>query len=295
MGKMIDCVYWGLFVNQEIGYSLEVPVEDMHVTFGFGVPMPAELLGKKGAVTVIGAGCDDRNEALRVSLPPMYWEVYKGADVPHVTLSTSKDGKPVDSANLDFEQWDPVNWYDLPGRFGYFDGEQVRFGTVEDERDFHEFQHKAYRELWLQQKSSVAYLCNGYKPECRHHSGCFTGCALHDDPMGSCRYTTDIRYARNFVPVVKDGSAWRYMEKEPQPPYSYEFHYLGEDYELVKEIANSFHNTLCGNEDYRDDRIVLNWSGNEITLTVFCDSETNLWVETAQRRIPKLVVTGRDK
>lgn len=228
MGNMIDCIYWGLFFDQKLGYSLECPVEDPHVTFGFKTPMPAELLGKKATVTVIGHGCDGRNQAVMVDLDCECWDVYQGAQVPHITLSTSKDGKPVDSADLDFEQWDPYEWYDLIGRFGYFDGTMVRFNPM-----------PAQIVQDLPVENSVAYLCNGQKPECKGHADCFSNPASADDPMGQCRRTTDIRYARNFVPV--DGDRTKYAEKEGETGkdiIQYEYHLETDAAELAGKIAN---------------------------------------------------------
>lgn len=48
--------------------------------------------------------------------------------------------------------------------------------------------------------------------------------------------------------------------------------------EAAGETAQSFHEALCGNPDYRDSNIVLNWSGEEVTITEFVESATHIHV-----------------
>ena len=130
MGKQIECIYWGIFFpGHEFETSLEKPVEDKHVTFGFKTPMPADILGKPATVAVTGYGNDGRNEALMVDFESWCWDIFE-LSVPHVTLSTSTDGKPVDSANLEFDVWEWDKCYDVEGVFGYFDGEKLNRYTI---------------------------------------------------------------------------------------------------------------------------------------------------------------------
>ena len=117
-------IFWGLFFDEETGLPkgmLEKKVEHKHVTFGYGKPMPMHLLGQKSTVIVDGYGNDGVNEALLVELDPDIQDYHDGgrADSPyHITLSTTEDGKPVDSAKLGY--WGVDTPYVLEGTFGYF-------------------------------------------------------------------------------------------------------------------------------------------------------------------------------
>lgn len=126
---MIDCIYWGLFFEGEEKMpkgTLENEVQHKHVTFGYLTPMPEHLLGTKSPVVVTGYGNDGRNEALGVELDPDIHDYHSGGvegNRYHITLSTSKDGKPVDSGALVFDDLDRP--YVLEGTFGYFDGKEI--------------------------------------------------------------------------------------------------------------------------------------------------------------------------
>ncbi len=124
MAEEFTPIYWGLFFEDENmpEGTLERKVVYKHVTFGFKTPFPMELLGKESAVIVDGYGNDGRNEALFVELDPDIQDYHPGGtdgNRYHITLSTGKDGKPVDSAKL--EVWSIDRPYVLKGRFGYFD------------------------------------------------------------------------------------------------------------------------------------------------------------------------------
>ena len=116
-------IFWGLFFDGEPDLpkgTLERDVEHKHVTFGYKKPMPMHLLGRKSSVIVDGYGNDGDNEALFVELDPDIQEYHDGgrADSPyHITLSTSENGKPVDSAKLDCQAIGRP--YVLEGTFGY--------------------------------------------------------------------------------------------------------------------------------------------------------------------------------
>lgn len=268
MGKQIECVYWGIFFpGHEFETSLEKPVEDKHVTFGFKTPMPADLLGKSATVSVTGYGNDGRNEALLVDFESWCWDIF-GLSVPHITLSTSTDGKPVDSANLEFDVWEWDKCYDVEGVFGYFDGEKI----VAEAPTF-----------------SVAYLCDGKKPECCEDADCYAlkaGELREKDLLGKCFYTLDVRHAANFVPVGDDPVRFAERMKpraetvteRPTDSVVYEYYLEAGSVEEAGDIANGFHRTLCGNPDYRDSRIILNWSGSSVTLSEFRDSSTHVEV-----------------
>ncbi len=90
-----------------------------HVTFAY---MPAQvdrsLFGQKLTVTVTGYGCDGKNEGLYVSVHAKHAALQAMADaiaVPHITVSVSETGKPVDTAQLEFL---PTSPFSLTGIFG---------------------------------------------------------------------------------------------------------------------------------------------------------------------------------
>jgi len=123
---MITPVYWGIFFDdphQILEGTLEKQIEFPHVTYGFKVPYPEEeLQGVLCIVKLIGYGKDDNNEAWLVELPTWTLGYYHGATNPHIAISVSKTGKPVDSGKLEFQSIDPIK---IVGRFGYFNGRGI--------------------------------------------------------------------------------------------------------------------------------------------------------------------------
>lgn len=114
-------IYWGLFINSEdliISGKLNRIISNPHVTFGFKTEYPMDIHGKSVKITIIGYGNDGQNEALLVKLPEEAMDIYNGAEVPHVTLSVSDNGKPVDSWKLDFDR---ISEIEIEGVYGYFD------------------------------------------------------------------------------------------------------------------------------------------------------------------------------
>lgn len=139
---MADCVYWGIFFDDEAlpEPKLANPIAHKHVTCGFRKPVPDELVGQKCLVGVTGYANDGRNEAVSVRFKP--WDedlesAYSGADQKHITLSVADGAKPVDSGNLKFELPDDGycnkqgEFACVFGRVGYldFDGE-IKFEVV---------------------------------------------------------------------------------------------------------------------------------------------------------------------
>lgn len=98
---------------------LECPVDYPHVTFGYKVDVPADIdWDAVYDVEVIGYGCDGDNEGYAISFPAELDNFYFGADVPHLTLSTSEDGAPVNTAFIDFDE--VTEPYVIPMKFGYY-------------------------------------------------------------------------------------------------------------------------------------------------------------------------------
>ena len=121
----IDCIYWGLFLGDDyLGLQcpkLENVIVHRHVTFGFKVPCPEKLVGTTWTVKFTGRyGNDGKNEAYEVEIPEELVPYYENNAVPHLTVSVSEDGRPVDSANLEFEPiYEP---FELEMTIGYFPG-----------------------------------------------------------------------------------------------------------------------------------------------------------------------------
>ena len=68
--------------------------------------------------------------------------------------------------------------------------------------------------------------------------------------------------------------------------YKYERKF--EEYQDAMRLANYFHNCLCGNEDYRDSNILLNWSGDTVILAEFEGSRTHIHVDEKFKEHPVL-------
>ena len=131
-----DMIYIGFFVDktelEEIlkkvtghSFSLEKPIEFPHVTTEFRPRVVnKQLFGSEVKIVIDGYSKDDKNEGFRVTLESDDFDLKKEilktqyvGHVPHITLSVSSDGKPVDTVNLKFEDIEPV---EIVGKFGAF-------------------------------------------------------------------------------------------------------------------------------------------------------------------------------
>ena len=126
-------IYEGAFFNSEdlkkaLGveeFELAREIKNPHVTFVFRPEKPAShLYGEKVRFKVIGYACDGKNEGVAVKLISSSKEIeelYENIAVPHITLSVSKDGKPVDTGRLTFH---PYEGPEIEGTFLPFTGEK---------------------------------------------------------------------------------------------------------------------------------------------------------------------------
>lgn len=122
----MNVIYYGAFdmtgaieeITSDAGYrtKLEKPVPAPHVTFKFNPEkseMPWLLIGEKINVKLIAYGCDGENEGFLVEIlsdDPEIMKLVKEIEKPHVTLSTSRSGKPFNTRFLDFKELDdPIN------------------------------------------------------------------------------------------------------------------------------------------------------------------------------------------
>ena len=112
IGIFVDYDTLQKFVNDNITKDrLSRVIEKPHVTFAF---RPKEynpdLIGKLVMLKVVGYACDGKNQGLQVMIEetsnPEILAEFKKIKNPHITLSTSADGKPVDTGKMKFK---PIN------------------------------------------------------------------------------------------------------------------------------------------------------------------------------------------
>ena len=90
-----------------------------HVTFAYRPDwIPYEAFGCPITVMVVSYGCDGENEAFGVELsdlPDVLQPLAQQIAVPHITISVSRTGKPVNSRYVPFA---PIEPFVLRGVFG---------------------------------------------------------------------------------------------------------------------------------------------------------------------------------
>lgn len=59
---------------------------------------------------------------------------------------------------------------------------------------------------------------------------------------------------------------------------NYEWAHVFDSEKKASETARTFHEALCGNPDYRDSNIVLDWDADVVTVTEFEGSRTHIHV-----------------
>ena len=88
-----------------------------HVTFAYAPKeVPFSIFGAEVTVKVVGYGCDGVNEALQVELvefPDALLPLITEIQVPHITLSVAKGGKPIGSRFLHFQPVESFLFYIL--------------------------------------------------------------------------------------------------------------------------------------------------------------------------------------
>lgn len=137
-------IYHGIFIERDDiddirdslipnGYDhgeLDRVVMLTHVTFGYKTtPADGFPYGEETEVGIVGYGNDGLSEGLEVMLPVGAKRFYKGAAMPHVTLSHAPNVPAARTAELEFTPICDTNddAVMLRGRFGWFDGRHVRF------------------------------------------------------------------------------------------------------------------------------------------------------------------------
>lgn len=116
--------YVGLFIEgsdatklkQHEKSVLEKLPKNYHVTLEFRPKTEDKynvIINKIYDIKVIGYGCDGENSGYLVELPEELKRYYNNLDQnnnlkpPHITMSMSRQGKAVNTANLDFEKIQP--------------------------------------------------------------------------------------------------------------------------------------------------------------------------------------------
>lgn len=102
--------YEGFFLyDTELESELNKDIEFKHVTTEYKPARTHEhLYGKEVTMYITGYGNDGKNEGVSVKLGNFVADeelekLFNQIPKPHITLSVSNEGKPVDTANLIFE------------------------------------------------------------------------------------------------------------------------------------------------------------------------------------------------
>ena len=119
-------IYEGFFLNCNITGALEKDVKYKHMTTEFRPKESHEdLYGEFVVLHASKYSIDIYNEGYYidriVTNNDELKKIFNEVSIPHVTLSTSVDGKPVDTAKLDFDKGIPIDIY-LPAKYGCFTG-----------------------------------------------------------------------------------------------------------------------------------------------------------------------------
>lgn len=127
----MSVIYNALFVDNEerkklltIGSKhLSKIIAEPHVTLHFRPTAEntySNLWGGKATLKVVGYANDGKNEGVLVKVKaedPLLQVLFDSVKTPHITISVSDDGKPVDTAKLDFQLCDPIT---VKATFGAF-------------------------------------------------------------------------------------------------------------------------------------------------------------------------------
>lgn len=113
-------LYLGIFVDSTDLFSLFPPtlekvIEYPHITLGFKMPYESEVLleplfNMPVNILIQGYGKNETNEGVRVSVLTdniVLNQFLSEIVVPHITLSVSEDGKPVNTKNVQFMPIEP--------------------------------------------------------------------------------------------------------------------------------------------------------------------------------------------
>ena len=133
---MDNIIYEGFFITDELHGKLEKDIQFKHITTEFRPKVTHEhLYGIEAGFVVIGYANDNNNEGLYISKMTSsdkeLENLFNNIKVPHITLSISATGKPVDTAKLNFSQLNYNDYYMVWGKFGGFNGKEPVFNKEE--------------------------------------------------------------------------------------------------------------------------------------------------------------------
>ena len=121
--------------------SLNNPICYPHVTVAYKPEVThEELYGTEISIIVKGYGNDGINEGYLVEFVPYFattkgdkfsklCELLSNIEIPHITISISDEGKPVNTSKLKFEKLPMDKQFVLDGEFGAFVEEEYSDGT----------------------------------------------------------------------------------------------------------------------------------------------------------------------
>lgn len=137
----MNIIYEGFFViGGNLSSKLEKSIDFQHITTEFRPSKTHQhLYGCKAVFQATMYGNDGNNEGclvklLRIEAPNDTYEnelreLYDAIPLPHITLSTSLDGKPINTKNIDFDT--PIDSLIIITQFGGFIGKPI-FNNMED-------------------------------------------------------------------------------------------------------------------------------------------------------------------
>ena len=123
----MNVLYEAFFIQGILPSKLSKDIEFKHITTEFKPKVSHEhLYGQEAKFIVTGYGNDNINEGYKVQLVSYesdeLRELYEAISVPHITLSTSSEGKAVNTKNLIFE---PIDKVVILTKFGGFLGRPI--------------------------------------------------------------------------------------------------------------------------------------------------------------------------
>lgn len=169
-------VYEGFFIRETLPHKLAKDVEYKHITTAFRpYYVHEELYGTEAKFMITGYGNDGVNEGYLVKLVSCesqeLIDLFNNISVPHITLSTSIEGKPVDTANIQFTPYDGGV---VTAIFGGFLGKPVlKFDTNRPDITAHSRETHGGRE-----QNRSAELARQYEKRVQIAYDVFNGAAL---------------------------------------------------------------------------------------------------------------------
>ena len=104
----MNVIYEGFFIMDKINSKLAKDIEFKHITTEFRPTKTHEhLYGTMATFAITGYANDSINEGCSVTLKSCdndeLVDLFNNISVPHITLSVSNEGKPVNTKNLNFK------------------------------------------------------------------------------------------------------------------------------------------------------------------------------------------------